>query len=328
MSNLQPANVQRSTKILGPASLSNLGPGFDALGLCVAGWGDVVEVERTDEPGVRLAAVRGLGTGRVPASTRNTAVRAAQGVLRQAGTSGGLVLRLTKGIPLGSGIGGSAASAVAGAWAANVALGGVFTKADLVEAVLDGEALASGARHGDNVLPALFGGLVLVDPADPRRYRHVELPRPLPLAVLLPEVEILTEAARGALPTEVPLRDAVANAASLGFLIDAFRAGDWPAVGEQIMRDQLVEPIRARQVPGYAAIREAALEAGACGCALSGSGPAMFAVAETARAAEQVRAAMEAACRAAGAGALSRVTEVDSEGARTLVAVEEGTDAD
>ncbi|MEM0963107.1 MAG: homoserine kinase, partial [Bacteroidota bacterium] len=140
----------------GPASLSNLGPGFDTLGLCITGPGDRVTATRTETAGVTVSGPAFLPTD--PA--RNTAGRAAAWVLSSSGAEGGLALTIEKGIPLGSGIGGSSASAVAGAWAANVALGSPFAKADLVEAVLDGESAASGCRHGDNVLPALLGGLV------------------------------------------------------------------------------------------------------------------------------------------------------------------------
>ncbi|MFB3132987.1 MAG: homoserine kinase, partial [Rhodothermales bacterium] len=139
--------------VFGPASLSNLGPGFDTLGLCLSGLGDVVEAWLTDEPGVQV--VIGEGTVEAPTPTdpaKNTAARAASVVLAQAEVSQGLVLCIRKGIELGSGIGGSAASAAAGAWAANEVLGLPFRKEDLVRAVLEGEAVASGSLHGDNAL--------------------------------------------------------------------------------------------------------------------------------------------------------------------------------
>ncbi len=160
-----------SVTVFGPASLSNLGPGYDALGLCITGMGDRVTAWRTDAPGVTVDGPPGLPTD----AERNTAARAARHVLQQAGAGGGLGLRVEKGIPLGSGVGGSSASAVAGAVAANEVLGRPFDKAGLVEAVLEGER-AAGGYHGDNVLPALFGGLVLVSPADPTEYRPTRTP--------------------------------------------------------------------------------------------------------------------------------------------------------
>lgn len=302
-------------QVFGPASLSNLGPGFDALGLCVAHVGDYVEASFTGTPGVQLEHIPGPIAWEPPADLRrNTAVAAAEVVRARLMPEAGVLLRLRKGIPLGSGIGGSAASAVAGAWAVNKLFGCPLGKADLVGAVLTGEYEASGGYHGDNVLPALFGGLVLVSSSDPARYRRVELTAPLPVALLMPEVEILTRQAREMLPKQVGLRDAVHNAAELAFLIDAFRCADWETVGRCIMQDRLVEPVRATLVPCYEAVRRAALDAGALGCALTGSGPAMFALARTPADASRVLEAMLEASRASGVGARGLVTEANPRG--------------
>ena len=276
--------------IFGPASLSNLGPGFDALGLCISGIGDVVRARRTEYPGIRLKHEPGaVPWEALEDSAKNTAVIAAQGVLNLLGTDEGVELTLTKGIPLGSGIGGSAASAVAGAWAVNMLFGRPFEKEALIEAVLEAEDIASGGRHGDNALPALLGGLILVSSSDAARYRRIELPGPLHIALILPAVQVLTKQARDMLPDRVSLKDAAGNASELAFLVDAYRCGDWETVGQCMMRDRLVEPVRASLVPCYHAVRSAALEAGAFGCALTGSGPAMFALAPSADEAVSIR---------------------------------------
>ena len=295
----------------GPATLSNLGPGFDALGLCITGPGDRVTATRREAPGV---TVRAPGLPADPDA--NTAGRAARHVLQQAGASGGLALVVEKGIPLGSGVGGSAASAVAGAWAANGALGWPFDKAELVEAVLAGEA-ATGARHGDNVLPALLGGLVLVSAADPADHRAVALEGAPPLAVVLPEVTVLTHDARAVLPATVPHGVASAQAAELALLLHALLVGDWHAAGRHMMADRLAEPYRAPAVPVYDAVRRAALGAGAAGCALSGSGPALVAVCPDGDA-EAVLAAMAEACAQAGVGVQAWLAEVDAVGVREV----------
>ncbi|WP_245771929.1 homoserine kinase [Rhodothermus profundi] len=306
-------------RVWGPGSLSNLGPGFDALGLCIQHLGDRVEAWRIETPGVRLVETNGPPGSTIPSDpATNTAAVAAAAVLRQAGASYGLALRLHKGLPSGSGLGGSAASAVAGAWAANLLLDQPLPKEALVEAVLEGEAVASGSRHGDNVLPALFGGLVLVSASDPTCYRRIPLPAPPAIALILPRVEILTRSARDMLPRRVSLRDAVHNASALAFLIDAFRAGDWETVGRWMMADRLVEPVRAALVPCYEAVRQAALAIGAFGCALTGSGPAMFALARDATHAQQVLAAMCEACQESGVAVKGYVTAVDLEGVRQL----------
>ena len=301
----------------GPASLSNLGPGFDALGLALSGLGDAVEAWRVEEPGMHVLPSETPGAPPIPLeAARNTAAVAAARVLRMLGARQGLALRIRKGIPIGSGIGGSAASAVAGAWAANLLFGHPLEKEALVEAVLAGEEVASGSRHGDNVLPALFGGLVLVSPAAPRTYRRLTLPAPLHVALIVPNVPILTKDARRALPAQVPRQDATQNAAALAFMIHAFACGDYAAVGRHMMADRLVEPVRARSVPCYEAVRRAALEAGAWGCALTGSGPALFALAPSAAHAEDVAKAMLKASRAAGIEAMGLATQADYEGVR------------
>ena len=302
--------------VFGPASLSNLGPGFDALGLCLTGLGDTLEARATEAPGV---TIRADGRARVPTDpVQNTAGRAALDVLRRAGATTGVALTVSKGIPLGSGVGGSAASAVAGAWAANEVLGRPFSKADLVPSVLEGEHAASRHYHGDNVLPALFGGLVLVSPSDPTDYRQIVLPRPPQLAVVLPHVEVLTHAARAVLPATVPHGDASAQAAELAFLLHALTSGDWPAAGRHLMRDRLAEPHRAALVPVYGAVRQAALDAGSWGCALTGSGPALFALPGEDASARTVLDAMLDASRAGGVDAHGWVADVNLDGVRTL----------
>lgn len=301
-------------KAFGPASLSNLGPGFDAIGLCIGGIGDAVHARLVSEPGVRVTRIE-PDNGKIPRDIRNTAARAALIVLEKARADAGIEMQILKQVPFGSGIGGSAASAVAGAWAANLLLDEPFTKEELVGAVLDAEEIASGGRHGDNALPALLGGLILVSSSSPERYRRVPLVRPLPIAVIVPKVSILTKAAREMLPHQVNLRDAAHNAAELAFMIDAFHAGDWQTVGHCIMTDRLVEPVRATLVPCYEAVRHAALQAGALGCALTGSGPAMFALADDSATCKNVLDAMLAASREMGIDALGIVTEANDAGA-------------
>lgn len=309
---------RETVRVFGSASLSNLGPGFDTLGLCIRGLGDVVEARLTDSGRVEIVDVTGDGGALPRAPSENTASRAARWVLDRAESDRGLELVIKKGIPLGSGVGGSAASAVAGAWATNLLLDRPFSREDLVEAVLTGEAGADGARHGDNVLPALFGGLVLVSSSDPNSYRRVRIPSGLHIALVLPDIEVLTREAREILPEHVTLRDAVHNASQVAFLLEAMRAGDWKEAGRLIMTDRLVEPVRARLVEPYEAIREAALHEGAFGCALSGSGPALFALTDRAEKARAIAEAMDEASEEAGIRARRFAVEVDLRGVRQI----------
>jgi homoserine kinase len=307
--------VPESVRIWGPGSLSNLGPGFDTLGMAIDGVGDVVEVFVTDEPGVTVHP--GGGVWEPPTEVMdNTAARAVARIVEQhPNFRHGLGLRIVKGIRPGSGLGSSAASASAAALGALLILSG-GPKSEAVDAALEGESGVSGARHGDNVLPSLFGGAVLTSASNPERYRLVPIPCEVHFAVVRPDVRVLTKEARAMLPDQVPLRDAVHNASALAFLIDALRSGDLGAFGHAIEQDRLVEPVRARLVPGYDQILGAAREAGALGAALTGSGPAMFAVASDRQAAESVCQAMLQATRDVGHQVSGLATSVDLQGAR------------
>jgi homoserine kinase len=184
--------------------------------------------------------------------------------------------------------------------------------------VLEGEHAASGHYHGDNVLPALFGGLVLVSPSDPTEYRPIELSDPPEIAVIVPHVEVLTREARAVLPATVPHGDASAQAAELAFLLTALLDRDWKSAGRHLMRDRLAEPHRAALVSVYGAIRQAALDVGSWGCALTGSGPAMFALPGSAASAQTVLDAMLDASRAGGVDAEGWIAEVNTIGVHTL----------
>ncbi len=303
-------------QVFGPASLSNLGPGFDTLGMCLEGIGDTIAAKKTREPGISISFVdNDFGRGITVDPAKNTAGVAAKLVVDRLGYDEGIHLEITKGFKPGSGIGSSAASAVGAAFAANELLGSVLSRDALIDAVLGGEAVASGARHGDNVLPALLGGLVLVSSADPTTYRKISVPADLWLIVILPEVEVLTKQARAMLPGMVPLEAAIHQASALAFMTEAFRAGDWAAVGRWMMCDQIAEPVRSTLVPCYAHIKQAALEAGAYGCALTGSGPAMFAISDDESRAGGILQAMQEASVAAGVNASAYLSQVNEQGA-------------
>ena len=306
-------------RVFGPASLSNLGPGFDTLGLCLDGVGDVIEARKVEGKGVEISFVEtAFGAGITTDPQKNTAGIAAQLVMEQLGYKGGLSLRVDKGFKPGSGIGSSAASAVGAALATSKVLGDQLSKDDLINAVLGGEAVASGARHGDNVLPSLFGGLVLVSSDDPTIYRRVPTPGNLWIVVILPEVQVLTRQARAMLPASVELRDAINQASALAFMIDAFRAGDWLVVGQWMMQDKIAEPVRSTLVPCYNQIKNAALEAGAFGCALTGSGPAMFAISDDKTKALTIQQAMESACHSVEIACSVYLSQVNNDGARDV----------
>lgn len=300
----------------GPASLSNFGPGFDIIGLAIDGWGDRIEATVREDPGVEVS-YPDTGVWRGPTDPlSDTAGVAAAKTLELIGWDGGVRLSIEKGVVPGSGVGSSAASSVAGAWAVNLLFGAPLSKVDLVDAVLEGETVASGTVHGDNVLPALFGGMVIVSTEMPTEYRCISIPDGLHLAIVLPDIRILTREARAILPATVPLDSAIRNASNLAIFVDAVRDGDWPEVGKRIMMDRIVEPVRSSLLPCYDSVRTAALSSGALGCALSGSGPAMFALADSVASSLTVLASMEEAVRLMGISVVGLSAQTDPVGTR------------
>lgn len=294
-----------------PGSTSNVGPGFDCLGIAIAGMGDWVSADPRDEPGV---VVRSVSDPRIPKdASRNTAALAAAAVLRRTGARGGLELDVEKGLPLAGGLGGSAASAIAGAVAAASACEAGLGEDELLECALDAEAVVAG-RHPDNAAPSLLGGAVLVLGTDPLRFARVRVHASLRLVFATPDYGVETARARAVLPALVPRADAVSQAAALGGLVLGLERGDGELL-RSAMQDRIAEPARVPLYPGYGAAREAALREGAFGVAVSGAGPTLLALAPRG-CEEAVSAAVGEAYRRAGFAATRRVAAVDERGAR------------
>lgn len=256
-----------------PASVGNVGVGFDILGHSVAGPGDRVTVRLAPHREVRIAAVRGSTRPLPLEAARNTAGAALIAMREALGVPFGFDVEIDKGIPFGSGMGGSAASAVAALVAANALLGEPLARAALYPFALDGEAVASGGRHGDNVGPMLLGGLVL-STAD--RLVSIPVPRNWFCALVHPDAVVETRAARAALAGHYALREFVAQSANLALVLAGCHAGDADLVRAGL-RDELVEPRRAPLVFGFDRVQQAALAAGALGASISGAGPSVFA---------------------------------------------------
>lgn len=296
-----------------PGSTSNLGPGFDCLGLALSGRGDRVTARLSSGKGVRVVSV---SDPRIPLDAdRNTAAIAAAAVLRRASASAALDLSIEKGLPLSGGMGGSAASAVAGAVAADAVIDARLPKEALLEAALEAEAVVAG-RHADNVAPSLFGGLVLVLGLDPARLVFAEVHAGLAFVVSTPAYGVETVQARAVLPADISRGDAVAQAAHLGGLLLALERGDGSLIGKT-MQDRIAHPSRAALYPGYAEARDAAMGAGAHGVAVSGAGPTLLAI--VSKGAEKaVAAAIDAAYGRAGFASESHAADVDRLGARVV----------
>ncbi len=302
------------------ATVANLGPGYDVLGLCLEGPRDQVVAEATDDGQVTLARVSGDG-GRLPRDAdTNCAGVAARAVLDAFGPPGaGVRLSLLKGLPLGSGMGSSAASAVAAA----VATGGLWApdtpRLALLDACREGERLATGTPHPDNVAPSLLGGIVACLPREGEAIEVVGLPIPEGLAVALakPDVTVRTADARAALPEVVPIADVVANLASMAGLVAALATGDLPLLG-RCLNDRVATPYRKGLIPGYDAAVAAALGAGALGAGISGSGPTVFALCAGVPLAQSVADALRGAFEAQGLACETHAGPIDPGGARLV----------
>lgn len=296
-----------------PASTANLAVGFDILGHALAELGDRVTAMRIDAPGVRVADSGGASIPSDPA--RNTAAVAAAALLEETRPSFGVELSISKGIPLGSGVGGSAASAVAGVVAANALLDMPLPFDDLLSFALKGEAVASGGIHADNVAPALLGGLVLVRSARAGDVIRLPVPPSLRCVVALPDLRVDTRDARAVLPALCPLPAVTQQVANLGALVAGLHSGDMALIG-RALDDVLIEPHRASLIPGFAEVKSAGLGAGALGCSISGAGPALFAWCDGDETAAEVELAMVMAFRARGTPAQGWTSRVDEPGAR------------
>jgi homoserine kinase len=314
----------RPVRVFAPASVANLGVGFDALGAALDGPGDVVVARRSRRRGIRILSIEGDG-GRLPLDPeKNTASVAARGVLDLARAGGssvaGIELEIVKGLPLESGLGSSAASAAAGGMAAALLLG-IRDRRKILLPVLEGENAADGSWHGDNVFASLLGGLVLVPSSRPERpLRPVALPFPARLRLVLvhPDLSLRTSESRKVLPREVSLGAHVRQAAALATLVAALGSGDLKAAGRAVDSDTIVEPARAPLIPGHAAVTRAMRKAGAFGCAIAGAGPSLLALSEEGPRAAAIAEAAVAAWKAEGISATAAVHHVDPRGAREL----------
>lgn len=295
-----------------PGSVGNVGPGLDILGLAVAGAGDEVALRWRNGTGIE---VRDAGHPDLPLDAgKNTAAIAAQAVFTRAGITRGVILAVRKGLPLSGGQGGSAASAVAGAVAANFLIDAGFDDAALLACALEAETTVAG-RHADNVAPSLLGGLVLVRSIEPMDVIRVPLPAELRVVLAHPNQQLRTRDARAVLPERISRATALQQAANVAAMVVAAAVGDLAMLG-RALDDQIAEPARSPLLPGFLEAKRSALAAGALGCSISGAGPTAFALVDNDATGVAVAAAMLAAYAAIGMTATVRVAEVDNEGAR------------
>jgi homoserine kinase len=311
----------RSVTVFAPATVANVGSAFDVLGFAVAAPGDTVTVTRSEKPGVTITEISGDHGILSKETSENTAgvsvvqlIKHLESRDRVALGEVGVEISLTKGLPIGSGLGSSSASTVAAVVAANELLGSPLSREELLPFAMEGERIACGAAHADNVAPALLGGFVLIRSYDPLDVVHLPTPSNVWVTVLSPNLELKTQDARKVLKRSVALESAISQWGNVAALVAGIYKNDVALMG-RALEDRIVEPERAQLIPGYAAAKRAALEAGAAGCSISGSGPSVFALSESEETAHRIGAAMKEAFATLDIASIPYVSQINSSGA-------------
>src|SRR3989344_2231643 len=303
-------------KVFAPATVANVGPGFDVFGFALGQPGDIITARKIDS-GERLTKI---SNPRLPKEAdKNCASIATAEVVKMAnrrGIKGGVELEVEKGISLCSGMGGSAASAVGGAVAANEILGSLFSKKELLPACIVAEEAVSG-YHADNVSACLFGGFILIKTYEPLEIIQLKLPKDLICIAVNPEYEVQTKEARKVVPQQVDLKSLIRQVGNASSIIAGIALNDVKLIGRGV-DDCIVEPARQHLIPGFEKVKENALDAGAYGCSISGSGPSVFAIADKSLDAENIAKSMQAAFLEVGLKSKAYISECENEGAKVI----------
>ena len=294
----------KSLKVRATGSVANVSCGFDCIGYAIAKPVDTVTIKTKDSPGVHITLSGAKADTIPPAAKYNTAGKAILSILDSLDIDQGFNVHIEKGIPPGSGLGSSAASAAAAVVGVNELLGNPLKLEELLVHGMAGEAVAAGGFHADNIAPALFGGIILIRSYDPLDILQLPVPENLFSTVVLPDFVINTRDARNMLPNRVPLKSAVEQAGNLAGFILGLHEDDFDLLGRSMV-DVFAEPIRAELIPGYHIVQKVAMATGAIGCGISGSGPALFALSDSKEMAKKVGSAMVESFRKNGLNSIA-----------------------
>ncbi len=305
----------KSVTAYAPATISNVGPGFDIMGFAIDRPGDRLTVRRNRKATLRLINESGIELPVDP--EQNVAAYAAKHYLDSMDLYPGIDIIFNKKIHPGSGIGSSAASAVAVIWALSEMFSPGTAKRELIPHAMEGEALVSGGVHADNVAPCMLGGFVLIRSYDPLDIIPLPTPSDLYCSVIHPEIEIRTAFSRSILKAEVKLKDAVKQSGNLAGLISGLFRSDYELIGRSLV-DVIAEPRRSVLIPGFEKIKQRSLDTGALGCSISGSGPSIFALSESRKKAEEVASAMKTVFDELDIRSGVFVSAINTEGVKTL----------
>jgi len=302
-------------KIFCPATIANISCGFDVLGLCLEAIGDEMIIRKSNIKGIRITKI--IGADLPLEASKNVAGVAALALLEKIDYEFGFEIEIYKNIKAGSGIGSSAASAAGAVFGINELLGKPFTKKELVKFAMKGEAIASGSEHADNVTPAIFGGITLIRSTNPLDIIKIDSPSELYATVLHPQIELKTSEMRAVLQPMIPLKSAIIQWGNLGGLLSGFYTSDYELIGRSL-HDEIVEPLRGQYIPKFNEIKKIALENGALGSGISGSGPSIFALSQGIETAKKVGKAMENLYKDTNLPFEIHVSKINSEGIKLI----------
>jgi len=302
-------------RVFCPATIANVSCGFDVLGLALDAVGDEMLVRKTKEKGIKISKLVGQD---LPTDTlQNVAGVAGIALLAASTYDGGFEIEIYKKIKAGSGIGSSAASSSGAVWAMNELIGKPFSPLQLVQFAMEGERLASGVAHADNVAPALFGGFTLVRSYKPLDIVKIHTPSELYATVIHPQIEVKTSDSRRILKTTISLEDGIKQWGNVGGLIAGLFMEDYALIGRSL-EDHIVEPIRSILIPGFDHVKQKALSAGALGCGISGSGPSIYALSKGEVIAQNVAQAMSEVYEKIGIDYDIHVSKINAEGIKII----------
>lgn len=309
--------MSKTIKAFAPASIGNVSCGFDVLGLAVDNPGDVVDVSFNTLHKVVVQNIFGDG-GLLPLQAeKNTAGVAVLEFLKHINSTQGIDLVLHKNLPLGSGLGSSASSAVAAVVAVNKLMNEPLQRIDLLPFVMEAERIACGAAHADNAAPSLLGGLILVRQNNPLDVISIPTPKELVCVLVHPHIEIKTRDARQVLKPTITLKDGITQWANTAALVAGMMKSDYDLIGRALV-DVVAEPMRAPLIPHFYQVKNAAIEAGALGCGISGSGPTVFSLCKSLSSARNVATAMEKEFSTIGLASDVFISPVNTLGAKII----------
>jgi homoserine kinase len=307
----------KTIKAFAPATIANVSCGFDVFGLALNHPGDEVEVVVNETGIVSMQAITGDNHQLPREASLNTAGVAVMEFLKVVNPTWGAAVTLHKKLPLGSGMGSSAASAAAALIAINQAAGNPLSRKELIPFAMEAERVACGSAHADNVAPALMGGFVLIRDQQTMDIINIPVPADLMCVLVHPHIEIKTREARLALKKNIPLSDAVTQWANTAALVAGLMKQDYELIGRSLV-DVVAEPVRSIFIPAYGIIKQEALKAGALGCGISGSGPSLFGLCKGQAVAQQVATAMQGVIHNVGLPCEYYISGINNEGAKLL----------